>query len=699
MTDTDLESQIRDALKGRSTWEQRQTVFYEMRHQGLRRAHKPFPGAADLHFPLADTQIEKLKPFYFAQLYATETFAALICKRPGQDSALTTAAAQWFDYKLRTKSNFQTESLIAIDRMLGSGAAALKIYWDAKRKQLRFSAPQVTHIILPTWTEDIQEADWLVHVQQLSEAQYLADPRYNQDTEFVGSIKGTGQNTTAESNTGLKQQTERREGVTCGSTDEMIVLWEIYQLDHSTGTWTIKTRSPLAFDKPVREDFGLPYEHGKLPFVLCMAEVKEQGCFSSRGVTEILAPFETSACKLWNEKHDYMSFVNRPLYHTDKDIPNVGNIQLRPGQILPFGLSVVEQPSPPLSFDDEMNRIRETAEYRLALPDFGVLQDKGGHRTATEVSQVAGQSSTVSDIRTRIFRLMLADIYAQAWALLVQYDNADLAFTVSDAVEQLDPAALHEDYEVLPNGSDQSWNRGAQLQRAMQRMQAFAQNPYINQAELVKSVLEVDDPRLVKRLFVEPQTQAATQAEEQAMEIATMLLGFPCPVQAQDDDAVHIQTLSGFVQRRLQTGEPITPEMARLLLQHGGAHAQALEQKKNPQAKQIEQQAAPVIAALGHIAQQPDQPPQNVVPGPGASPAALPAPGAPPAAGAQPPPTPDKLMNGLAALMKSGAKITNADINTVLAQAGLPPLPGPANAPAAPPEPVVAPTQPQGVAA
>ena len=90
--------------------------------------------------------------------------------------------------------------------------------------------------------------------------------------------------------------------------------------------WRVMTRSPLAFDEPVRPDFGLPYRHGRLPFILIRAELNEQGVYSSRGVTETVAPFETSACKVWNEKHDAMSFYNRPLYYAEKDIPNVSAI-------------------------------------------------------------------------------------------------------------------------------------------------------------------------------------------------------------------------------------------------------------------------------------------------------------------------------------------------------------------------------------
>ena len=423
------------------------------------------------------------------------------CRRPGQDAALTAAATQWLDYKLRLRSNFQTETLIAIDRMLASGAAPLKVYWDARRGQVRFAAPPVTHLIVPAWTQALQDADWVVHVLQLSTAQYRANPLFVQNEDFLKRLAG-GSEGEAASDAALRDERARREGITCGAADGQIVLWEIYVRDHGAGAWRVLTRSPQAFETPVRPDFGLPYRHGHLPFVLFQAEVNEQGCYSARGVTEIVAPFETSACKLWNEKHDAMSFYNRPLYQADKDIPNVTSIQLRPGQILPFGLKAVEHPAPPMDFDAELTQVRAVADDRMALPDFGTLKSGSGVRlTATEISLLAGLSSKVTDMRARVFRLMLAEVYAQAWALLVQYDADDLAYTLGGVANALPPEALHLDYEAAPDGSDQSWNREAQFQRAMDRTKTFGGSPYVDQAELVRSALELDDPALVKRLF------------------------------------------------------------------------------------------------------------------------------------------------------------------------------------------------------
>src|SRR6266404_5494058 len=104
MAKFDLTDEIQDALTARISWANRQTTFYKVRHQGLRRINKPYPNAADLHFPLVDSLIEKMKPFYFQQLYATEQFASFVSLR-SQPAEITSEVANWFDYRLKQKTN------------------------------------------------------------------------------------------------------------------------------------------------------------------------------------------------------------------------------------------------------------------------------------------------------------------------------------------------------------------------------------------------------------------------------------------------------------------------------------------------------------------------------------------------------------------------------------------------------------------
>ena len=95
-------------------------MFYRMRHNGLRRKNKPWPGASDAHFTLSDTVIQRLAHFYFQQMFATDLIAQFTPIRD-KTTAYANAAAQWFDYQLKQKSNIETEILSVIDFMLMSG--------------------------------------------------------------------------------------------------------------------------------------------------------------------------------------------------------------------------------------------------------------------------------------------------------------------------------------------------------------------------------------------------------------------------------------------------------------------------------------------------------------------------------------------------------------------------------------------------
>ena len=82
---------VADDIKSRVEWETRQALWYQMRNNGLKRKHKPWPNAADMHFPLIDTTINKLKPGFFQQAMGLEVLATFVPMR-SQLAGFTTAA-------------------------------------------------------------------------------------------------------------------------------------------------------------------------------------------------------------------------------------------------------------------------------------------------------------------------------------------------------------------------------------------------------------------------------------------------------------------------------------------------------------------------------------------------------------------------------------------------------------------------------
>lgn len=571
-------------IKDREQWAERQAVFYQMRHDGIRRKSKPYPGATDLHFPLVDGTIEKLKPFYQNQMFATETVAAFVGK-PDVDPQAMTDLAYWFDYKVKQKSNFEDEIILAIDYMLSSGRGPIKITWDAVEKCLRYEAIEPLYFVVPKATSDLKGGFRVTHIMHLTREDYTTGRMsevYNQTEETVNRIIG-GQSDDGTQSTTFKERERSREGLDFSDNPDTIILWETYVKEKAG--WRIYTYSPQAPELEIRKDFVLPYKHGELPFVAGQMERKQRGYYSSRGISEIAAPFEVSLCKSWNEKHDAMTFFNRPLLSSENQIPNGANLGWQPGMIIPFKVQRVDMGRPPMDFDTEMANTRAIAEGRIAMPDFGIggqAQPQKGQKTATEVDAISNLSSQVIDGRSRLFRRTLAGLWRQSFELLKQYDQ-DFQFISKGKQGSVKADLLHSVLSIEPSGTSQSWDTVGRLQKAVARKQMFTGDPFINQLELDKSVLELDEPGLVDRLIQDPSLPQKQQMKRQEMEIPALMLGMPVPVTPDDDDAVHLMTLTQFRASLQQRGVPFDPMVGQVIDQHANDHLAQLQQK-DPQA-------------------------------------------------------------------------------------------------------------------
>jgi len=604
-----LNANVLQDLADRSVWDVRQRMFYEMRHHGLRRKNKPWPGASDVHFPLVDTTISELKPAYFQQLFATDLIAQFVPTSP-QVAEYTTAAAQWFDHRVKQKTNLETEVLSAVDAMLMCGTGILKVLWDYQSKRLKYYTVNPQHFVVPAWTRDIADADRICHISVYSVEAYKRQKHLKQDKAILDQIVGSYSDDAGDMNT--ESVKYEREGLTFPEQDKIIV-WEVYHRCPDTGEWLICTYSPSSPDIDLRPPMKLPYNHGKPPFIAFNYEIKDPGFYSSRGVVELQAIFEAELTKLMNEKNDAMTLFNRPLYRAERDMPNSGNIRMTPGSILPYGIQPVAHQAPPISFDQQMNIMREIAQNRVSTPDFGLTQtlQNTERRTATEIQAIGGLYQQSSDLRMRIFRIALGNLYRMSWSILLQYDKTSLDYWYLDTAQQVPQEALHEQYGIQPTGSADGVNKQLLMQKAITRFQMFANDPFIDQGQLRKTILESDDATLVKRLYVDPQLVQADQAEDQANEITFLRLGFPAVVKDSDDHLIHIQTVMAYITNRADTGAPPEPAEGQFLEQHIAEHLEKLKEADPKTGRQVEQELKNLFAQMQQaVAAQAEQ--QNV---------------------------------------------------------------------------------------
>ncbi len=618
-TTNELHPLVLNDITDRASWGERQATWYQMRNHGLRRRNKPWPGAADMHFPLCDSMIDKWKPFYFQQLFATEVVASFVSKDRTHES-FTSELEYHFDYKLKEQTNLAKAVLVAIDKMLCSGTEVVKTFWNAAEKRVEFDAIEPSRCIVPWHTKELACADRVAHVIELSVPQYKANANYRQDAEFVKKITGKGSAGDTSSEL-LDQAKQLREGLTCSSSDSLILIWEVWERVagvNGKATYQVHTWSPLAPDDPVRSTFSNPYDHGRLPFVRFDHEMKDLGHYDSRGIPEIAGPFETSLTKMWNEKHDFMSFCNRPMFYSEREIPNTANIRMIPGQILGFPIQRVDIGAPPISFDQEMISTRMVAEYRVGMPDFGIGQDINTteRKTATEVQRIGGLLNQGVDLRAQMFRMTLAELFQQAWALLLQFDRST-QYVRDGAMNDLPKEALADAYAVRPKGSSDSWNRQAKLQKAVARKQLLGQSAFINQAELDKSILELDDPKLVQRLFQDPQEKQRDEYEDEATLVPTLMLGMPLAPKPGQDRVARIKCLVDFIDQRGKIGAAPDPVAMKGIEARIAAQLQALGQENPKLARKVQGELQAIANANAHAPQTAEA---------GAPPAEMPAP-------------------------------------------------------------------------
>lgn len=599
-----LMGEINEAVRQRSPWEERQTKWYQLRHNGLRRQSKPFPNASDLHFPLIDTQIEKLKPLFMQQAFGMDVVASFTPMR-SQLAAFTTTAESWFNYKIREKTNLADELLSWVDWTLMSGRGVIKCFWNHGSRRVEFDAIDPLYFLVPTLATDVQSADWLVHVMPMSVAAYKRTARergWDDSEAAVEAIRGGPSDGNIPNSTTEANEKQLREGITFTTQRDQVIVWEVY-VKGEDGGWTVLTVSPNKPSMNLRDPIKLPYDHGQAPFVDFPYEIKDKGWYSPRGVAEILAAFELSLTAMWNNQHDAMAMFNKPLFRAEKEIPNSINLRFKPGQILPYGVAPVTMPQPPISIGEQMGMTRAIAEQRIGSPDYGITSLSGGsdRRTATEVQSINAQSMQSGDLRARLFRMALSRLYKQAWSLLLQHDSRSLRYRFAEDSMEADPVALHDQYEMEPKGGMDMVSRQQLMQQAVTRKQLFAQSPWIDQRELDKSILAVDDPSLIKRLFIEPTEKQQNELEDESRIIPTLMVGIPVAAKRGQDYAGRIGVIVQYLQGITQQGIQLPPMAAQAFMQRLDSLLAAFEQVATNDARKMRKEVEGFLTNTGLI--------------------------------------------------------------------------------------------------
>ena len=615
--DKELFTKICEDIDTRKEWADRQPLWHKLRRDGVRRINKPFPNASDKHFPLIDMAIKKLKPTMINQIFANERLADFMTEDP-RDTGDISAVSWWFDFKLKEKSNFLDEMDIMADFKYVFGHGILKVFWDEQKDALGFDAIEPIFIIVPDGTKDLQESEYLVHVKHLSKWDYqhgVDASEYNQDEDFIKRILGDGNPSPGSDEGDYVHARKLSDGITHSTNKSTIVLWEIF--DRVTAKEImVHTIAPVAWQEDVREPFKLSYRNAKIPFIDFPLERISKSFYSSRGIPELGASFQSYLCKCWNGKSDHIDMWSNPPLTCSKEIPMVGNIKSGPGVIIPFPVTPVIMPAPAISWDTEMANTRDLAEQLFAVPDFGVGEKgfdsgkkKSSDRTATETNYLASITNVMMDAQSRLDRRQLGKLYNQCWDLLFQFDE-DMEYMHRAEFRKLDKTVKDKVQSLRPSGTVGQWNTTQRLQRSLIRLQTYSGNPNVRQDELVKMSLEMDEPGLVDRLYQDTGQFEADQLEEQAKEIPALGEGFPIRVKPADEHFIHAQAVMEYLLEGAANNRPLSDKGQRAILQHLGQHVEAGRQVDSKRMNELMSR----FKAASQIAVGAPGPPVNVGP-------------------------------------------------------------------------------------
>jgi hypothetical protein len=249
-----------------------------------------------------------------------------------------------------------------------------------------------------------------------------------------------------------------------------------------------------------------------------------------------------------------------------------------------------------------MNQTRAIAEQRIGSPDYGMtsLAGAGGdRRTATEIQSINAQAMQSGDLRARLFRMSLGRLYKMTWSLLMQHDKGSLQYRFMEDSLMADPEALHDQYELEPKGGLDMVSRAQMLQQAVNRKALFQNSPWIDQQELDKSILELDDPSLVKRLIVAPGARQQSELEDEAKTIPTLLIGVPVPAKAGQDYAGRIGVLVQWLNGAMQAGMQLSPQAQQAYMQRIDSLLQAYEQVATNEARKLRKEIQTYLVSIG----------------------------------------------------------------------------------------------------
>lgn len=130
-----MKAEVDLAISQREEFITKQNKWYRKRYGIRPKATFPWFNASNLHIPVQDKMIRKLKPEYVGVAYNTMP----MCELSTEDiekMEIGEQASWQFDYLLRTRMDIFPETVLLADKMLGKGFCLVKIIYDRQTESV-----------------------------------------------------------------------------------------------------------------------------------------------------------------------------------------------------------------------------------------------------------------------------------------------------------------------------------------------------------------------------------------------------------------------------------------------------------------------------------------------------------------------------------------------------------------------------------
>ena len=383
---------------------------------------------------------------------------------------------------------------------------------DVILKDVIHNAPDISlcspeRVYVPTTSGfDPQSCEYIIHEF------YLPFDSVKENGEMKGwdkaqvkKIKDAG--ATDLNDKSIDMDKDQREGIErLQDASPLVKIWECYCYEDINGD-SVREKSIVT----VAPDFNvilrkieLPFYNGKWPFIKLFYELNDDRWFSHRGIPEMIEDIVKEIDMQHNQKIDYQSIANAPMFLARAGQVNKNTLQFAFGQIIPVsGMQPLDDiikpmqnsnPNIEFSYEREQMVLETKIEELIGQVDFSLqsMINKRQPRTLGEVEMQNQNMQQVFSLDANMHVAQFTELWNWIWELIVQYGDDEYNFMYMGANSQGEPIKLTREeiqakVKIAVRGNDQNTNPQVKIQKAQTIMMGL-NNPIAIQTGVITPI-------------------------------------------------------------------------------------------------------------------------------------------------------------------------------------------------------------------